>query len=227
VDEMNSLTTISEAPRAVQVVNDLATALAKAQSEIKHAVKDSSNPFFKSSYADLASVWEACRAPLSKHGLSVTQTTDVLENGQAVLITTLLHSSGQYIQGRYPLNPIKNDPQAMGSAVTYARRYTLQAIVGIAPDDDDAEAAMARDAKAAAIHETVTQEKPEAKKIDKPGDFIVPFGKYANKKISELTPETVQQSIDYWLEREKSDGKPLSGKVKNFVEACRAYLASK
>jgi len=215
-----------EEMRPVQV-NDLAAALSKAQAEIKHATKDSANPFFKSSYADLASVWDACKGPLTKYGLSVTQTTDILDNGQAILITTLLHSSGQYIRGRYPLTPVKNDPQAMGSAVTYARRYTLQAIVGIAPDDDDGEAAMQRGKKAEQIHTQVTapspQSKPTAKTKFSSAEYVIPFGRDAGKKIGEFNPDAIQKSIDYWRGKEREDGS-LSGKAKEYVEAMEDYL---
>lgn len=124
-------------------INELATALSKAQAEIIGAVKDSANPYFKSSYADLGSVMDAIRAPLTKNGISYTQTTDIRE-GQLVLITTLMHSGGQWISGLYPINPVKADPQSMGSAITYARRYALTAICGVAQIDDDGEAAMAR-----------------------------------------------------------------------------------
>lgn len=118
-------------------INELALALSKAQSQMKGATKDSSNPFFKSKYADLSSVWDACRDPLSKNGLCIIQTISVDVNTGTVLVTTLAHSSGQWIDSQYPIIPIKPDPQSMGSAVTYARRYALMAIVGIAPEDDD------------------------------------------------------------------------------------------
>ena len=127
-------------------INELATALAKAQGDLKGAKKDSKNPFFHSSYADLASVWDACREPLSKNGLSVVQTTDwvVGEEHCLLLLTTLLHSSGQWITGKLLIKPVKDDPQGLGSAITYARRYALSAIVGVAAEDDDAESAMGR-----------------------------------------------------------------------------------
>lgn len=125
-------------------INELAGALAKAQAEISHAVKDGVNPHFRSNYADLASVWGACRLPLSKNGLSVVQTmeTQVVEvEGKPVariyLNTMLLHSSGQWISSQLPLRPVKDDPQGMGSCITYMRRYSLAALVGVAPDDDD------------------------------------------------------------------------------------------
>lgn len=120
-------------------IGELATALALAQAEMKAAPKTSENPFFKSKYADLSAVWDACRGPLTKHGLSVSQipTTDGV-------ITVLMHTSGQWISGTLLLKPDKETPQAVGSAITYARRYALAAIVGVATEDDDAESAMDR-----------------------------------------------------------------------------------
>ena len=117
-------------------INELAAALAKAQAEIKAVVKDAKNPFFKSSYATLNSVWDAIRQPLAKNGLSVTQLTSETEAG-TLLETYLLHSSGQWLQSEMLLRPNKNDVQGFGSALTYTRRYCLAAIVGAAPDDDD------------------------------------------------------------------------------------------
>lgn len=117
-------------------LKDLAAALSKAQGEIKAAVKDTTNPHYKSKYADLSSVWEACRAQLSKNGLSVTQGFSH-DSGHTLIITTLLHSSGQWIRSILPVDPQQKTPQGMGSAITYMRRYALSAIVGVAPDDDD------------------------------------------------------------------------------------------
>lgn len=119
-------------------INEIMAALAKAQGEIGHASKDSANPYFKSKYADLASVWQACRGPLSKNGLAVTQTLDLAGERQ-VLVTTLGHSSGQWIKSLMAL-PSLAKPQEVGSCVTYYRRYALAAMVGVYQDDDDAEA---------------------------------------------------------------------------------------
>jgi len=126
-----------------QTIGNLAGALAKAQAKIRGAVKDSANPFFKSSYADLQSVWDACREPLTANGLAVIQTTDETTQGTQ-LVTTLAHESGEFITGRMPILPLKNEPQALGSAISYARRYALAAIVGVYQTDDDAETAQAR-----------------------------------------------------------------------------------
>lgn len=113
-------------------IGELAAALAVAQGEITGALKDSANPFFKSKYADLASVWDACRASLSKNGLAVIQSAGTNNDGAAVITTTLAHKSGQWIRGSIALMPVKSDPQGMGSALTYARRYALAAMVGVA-----------------------------------------------------------------------------------------------
>lgn len=117
-------------------ISELSSALAKAQGEMQAAIKDSINPFFKSKYADLGSVWDAARPVLSKNGLCVIQTTEII-NDKVVMVTTLSHSSGQWIKAYLPLNPTKQDSQGMGAAITYLRRYSLSAIVGVVCDDDD------------------------------------------------------------------------------------------
>jgi hypothetical protein len=122
-------------------VNDLYAALAKAQAKIENAKLNKVNPHFRSKYADLAAIIDATRKPLAEQGLSIIQTSEVRE-GSMVLITTLAHSSGQWIRSEYPL-PV-GKPQEMGSARTYARRYEWSSITGIAADeDDDANAAQA------------------------------------------------------------------------------------
>jgi|HubBroStandDraft_3_1064219.scaffolds.fasta_scaffold00795_13 hypothetical protein len=117
-------------------INELVSALAKAQGEITPAIKDSKNPFFKSSYADLTSVWSCCKDPLSRNGLAVIQTMDV-KDGQQILITTLAHASGQWMRSCMPILNEKGNVQGMGAAITYSRRYALSAIIGITCDEDD------------------------------------------------------------------------------------------
>ena len=123
-----------------ETIGDLAGALSKAQGEIKGAAKDSNNPFFKSSYADLSSIWTACRAPLAKNGLAVIQTASFGEHGVTVC-TRLVHASGQWVEDDLTVMPGKMDPQGIGSTITYLRRYALAAITGVAPEDDDANSA--------------------------------------------------------------------------------------
>lgn len=122
-------------------IGKLTEALCKAQACIEGAKEDAMNPFFKSKYADLSSVWRACKKPLSENGLAVFQT---VENGgdKIYLVTTLAHISGQYMRSYMPVIVTKQDPQSFGSAITYSRRYALSAMVGVCPADDDAEGAM-------------------------------------------------------------------------------------
>jgi hypothetical protein len=127
-------------------IGALAAALSKAQAAYKPAVKDSANPFFKAHFLSLAGALDACRDALTSNGLALVQAVDA-SGDKLVLHTTLLHSSGEWIGSAYPINPVKNDPQGIGSACSYARRYSLMALVGIAAEDDDGEAAHGRTAK--------------------------------------------------------------------------------
>jgi hypothetical protein len=121
-----------------ETIGKLAEALAKAQSQMKPAIKDSDNPYFKSKYADLASIWDAVRVPLTSNGLCVSQTTDTVQGSSGVtIITTLLHTSGEWISGSLSLAPVKIDPQGVGAAITYGRRFGLSAITGICSEDED------------------------------------------------------------------------------------------
>ena len=124
-------------------IKDLAKALAAAQHELHGAKKDAVNPFFKSKYATLESVYEAIREPLAKNGLSIVQPTEFI-SGQTFVRTVLMHSSGQWVDGLYPVISQKNDPQGLGSGMSYSRRYSLMAMVGIPASDDDAESATNR-----------------------------------------------------------------------------------
>ncbi len=125
-------------------VGKIAAQLAKAQGEIEGASKDAKNPHFNSKYADLASIVGACRAALAKHGIAYLQSASA--DGNLVKMTTLLiDASGEWIESD-PLQVQAKDagPQSVGSCLTYLRRYQLAAMVGIAPEDDDAEAAEGR-----------------------------------------------------------------------------------
>jgi len=122
-----------------------APALVKAQKEMEGATKGKDNPFFKSKYADLPSVLEACKASLNNHGISIVQSTDVLASGGKLvpmLETILLHESGEYISGIVEIRAKDiNDPQKFGAGLTYARRQGLQSLAVIPADDDDGNAA--------------------------------------------------------------------------------------
>lgn len=130
-------------------INELATALAKAQGAMRFAIKDANNPFFKSKYADLSSVVEAIRDALSTNGLSYMQHLQQSEKNEVCVETVILHASGQWIScGTVSIPVNKHDAQGYGSALTYARRYSLSAAVGVVADDDDGNAAAASAPKA-------------------------------------------------------------------------------
>lgn len=121
-------------------IADLAAALAKAQAKIEGAAKEAVNPHFRNKYADLGNVWAAIREPLTSNGLSVVQLLRGVERG-VECETILMHATGQFIAESLFMPANKSDAQGYGSAATYARRYSLQAMVGIAPVDDDGEGA--------------------------------------------------------------------------------------
>ncbi len=143
-------------------IDKLAIALSKAQAVMETADKSSTNPFFHSSYADLAEVWEACRKPLTDNGLSVIQSISSSQKNQfdmvlqtkegprkatgiwLVVTSRLLHISEQWIEDTIEM-PVEADPQSIGKITTYIRRYALMALCGIAPEDDDGESAAGRD----------------------------------------------------------------------------------
>lgn len=114
-------------------IKELATALAKFQGMMKPIAKDASNPFFKSKYASLSAIIEDTKEPLVKCGLSYAQFPDEQDG----LTTMLMHTSGEWISATYNISPVDRKPQSLGSAITYARRYALQSILGLQVDDDD------------------------------------------------------------------------------------------
>lgn len=117
-------------------ISKIASALSKAQAVMSGAKKDKGNPFFKSRYSTLASVFEAVREPFAANGLAITQVMDVLPTGQQILKTLLLHSSGEFIESKM-LIPVELNPQKFGSLLSYLKRYSLMAIAGIPSEDDD------------------------------------------------------------------------------------------
>lgn len=119
----------------------LAKALAAAQTKLRDAKKDATNPHFKNRYATLSSVRDAISAILPEHGIAYVQTFEPHGDAGVCVVTTLLHESGEWISSRLYLPVSKKDAQGFGSAISYGRRYALAAIVGIAADDDDGEEA--------------------------------------------------------------------------------------
>lgn len=196
-------------------IDALAEALAKAQGEMKNAVKGCDNPFFKSKYADLAECLNVAREPLSKNGLSIFQANEgIVESNKLAVTTLIMHSSGQFIKvtSSYPIQ--KNDAQGFGSTLTYARRYSLAAALGLAQEDDDGNSACEPVEKGQyQPKEPKKEQKPKAQpqatrdkfvKITPQGDVIVtvasghdengrPLAAYKN--IKDLTIEELEKMI--------------------------------
>jgi len=145
-------------------IQNLAAAMAVAQGEMGAAIKGAANPFFKSKYADLGAVIQAIKPHFAAHGLSYVQFPVTGDNSVGVT-TRLMHSSGEWLEQDYFIPLGKMDAQAAGSAITYARRYALQAIAGIPSEDDDGNTAT----QAAPQFVTKAQAKTIADLIDKTG----------------------------------------------------------
>jgi len=149
----------------VQPHANIAIALAAAQAEMGKAVKQSANPAFRTKYADLASVIDACLPALTRHGIALTQPV-VREGDELCVETTLIHASGERLSCSLPLILGKRDMQGLGSAITYARRYGLMCMAGIAQEDDDGNAAVASALPAAPEAQSVKPAKREPSPAD-------------------------------------------------------------
>lgn len=205
-----------------QETGDLSKALAAAQAKVKGAAKDSENPFFRSKYADLASIWEACREALTANGLAVVQSPNTTFSGEPEIytakskagedrsgvkvattvsvVTRLTHASGQWMQGTTAAMLPAADPQAVGSAITYLRRYALAAMVGVAPEDDDGEATT----------RAVPQREAQAKRpvgVDEDGVFKLPgdvtkWDGHGGKALTDPTvPVKTLDAAKRWMEK--------------------------
>lgn len=164
-------------------IKDLVGALAKAQGVMKPAVFNKVNPHFKSRYADFSSCMDACRAPLSSNGLAVIQSCETIDS-KLSLVTTLAHISGQWMKSEFPIITSKMDSQGIGSAMTYAKRYSLCGMIGIVADeegDDDGEAAVGRPKK---------ESKPKEEPVEDEA-------KWHQEYISKFSPENQGIALEY------------------------------
>lgn len=127
---------------------ELAKAMVAAQQSLGLVAKSAVNPHFKSRYADLATVLDAILPALNGAGISLMQAPGGDSDGNVTLTTTLLHESGEWMESTLTMRPTKSDPQGVGSAITYARRYAALAVAGAAPEDDDGNSASQRESKA-------------------------------------------------------------------------------
>ena len=167
IDYLNTLVTAKKPSQFIEIngvnmttpCNNLLDALSKMQGVLDNAKKESENPFYKSKYADLATCLHTAKKPLSENGLAVSQHC-TFDGNSVQCVTVLGHSSGQMMVSTLAVPVTKKDPQGIGMAVTYARRYALSAIIGLAQADDDAESAV--------VHE----EQPQAgRPAEKPYEY--------------------------------------------------------
>jgi hypothetical protein len=194
--------TVSESPSTAA----LWAALVKAQADLKNPPKDSVNPHFKSRYADLATVRDVIVPALAKHGLAVMQMPCEVDSDPA-LATRLVHSSGEWIQTVMRLRPQKPDPQGVGSALTYARRYALQAIANVAADEDD-------DGQAASRQQGQRPREQPAPRQPSPPQAESPR-KVTAEELSELHALVGESGLKWttWLKWLKGKGFPVTSSM--------------
>jgi hypothetical protein len=244
-----------ENPRA-----KLYEALAQAQKVIKQPTKGKKVDFvtkkgqkIKYSYAELSDVIEAVR-PMHDFGLSYMHTLE-MRGENLFMCTTLMHSGGGELTSWHPLpNPIGMDPQAFGSALTYARRYSLSALMGIASEDDD-DAALAQDQTPPQAHKSAPPLRVRAKEahpnprtyaltglmsvpakddldqalgqpeaFDDPGQYTITFGKFKGKRLNQIDTDALWSYLEYLDKQSQLQNKPITGVVKEMIDTSTAYL---
>lgn len=205
-------------------IDQLAVALCQLQSELEDVERNSENPFFKSGYADLSAVWKAVRPLLCKNGLSITQVGNHADDG---LETILMHKSGQWISGTVPFLLKERTMQSLGSAISYARRYGLSAILGVSQKDDDGNAPTQPEKKTPVNTTGVNtpSQTAAAQGLDKPGDHVITVGKkYAGMKIKHLSKEDWEGYSNYLMGDADKSGKPLSKNAQDFIDYGHAHF---
>jgi hypothetical protein len=197
-------------------ITKISAALVKAQGELNAVSKDGNNPHFRSKYATLQNIVESTRDVLRKHGLAVVQTFGETDGTYINLNTTLLHESGEYISGVFTMRPSKADPQGLGSATTYARRYALSAILGIVTDDDDdgnmaSQSTADRSSQGKYGSETASAELPWLNAVGKNGNFTVTGNKIIQRFLDDPTMDWIKVAEHYRISKE--DRKAIDGAV--------------
>jgi hypothetical protein len=188
-------------------ITKISSALVKAQGELNAVSKDGKNPHFGKKYATMQNIVESTRETLRKHGLAIVQSFDETDGTYINLDTTLLHESGEWMCGRLTLRPDKTDPQRMGSAATYARRYAYSAILGIVTDEDDdgnASSQPSRDRGLETKYEaqTASPELPWLNAVGKNGNFTVTGNKIIQRFLDDPTMDWVKVAEHYRISKE-------------------------
>jgi hypothetical protein len=197
-------------------ITKVSAAIVKAQGELNAVHKDGNNPHFRSKYATLQNIVESTRDTLRKHGLAVVQTFGETDGTYINLVTTLLHESGEYISGTFTMRPSKADPQGLGSATTYARRYALSAVLGIVADEDDDGNASSRPVTDRGLEtkyeaQTASAELPWLNAVGKNGNFTVTGNKIIQRFLDDSSMDWVKVAEHYRIS--SSDRKAIDNAV--------------
>lgn len=211
-------------------IKELTAALKEVQGKVQHAKKTAKNPYFDSDYADLAAVMDTARELLAANGLAVIQTTRLTEHGSIVLNTMIAHVSGEWKDSDFPVCKAGANPQQMGSALSYARRYQYQTVVGIAPapgEDDDGNAAVKAPApkkdnlEHGGVRPAVKDTPAPRRKDGRGGAYpssgnTMRFGKHKGKRWDEVPVGYWR----WWLEQEeaKPERDPRNDEMRNYAE---------
>jgi hypothetical protein len=205
--------------------NEIAAALAKAQGEIANPTKDSENPHFRSHYADLSAGINAVREALSRNGIAFVQCTRLADD-VLMVDTRLTHASGQWIESEFPACRFPAKPQEVGSALTYARRYSLFAMVGIAGEDDDGNAASATETPAVKRRAVAPPPPPKDPPFSEEGSRIA-----GNQLIAALDmAESVDELTDWRRNNDHTIQRLLTGdkdRVRDAYNAAKAKFQTK
>lgn len=200
-------------------LTNISKALVESHKEIGHALKDAKNPHFKNDYATLESVIDASKQSLLKNGIIVIQSV----SGQS-LTTRLQHISGEYFESQLDLLVDRNNMQGLGSAITYARRYSLAAMLNISQADDDGNAA-AQNApqKSPSKNTNINQ----SKHVTSGNDYIINLGdknKMTGTRLQDHSLDYIQKCIDSTLKYHQDNNKALHKNTQEFVEKATQYL---
>jgi len=195
-----------------QQTTSLFKAMVKAQADFKKI--DRSKSGYNYRYAPLDVVRNAVVPTLTKHGLTVIQFPISTDDDRIGVETTLAHESGESITRSFTTKLHKQDPQSVGSAITYYRRYSLLACLGLAPEDEDNDAS---DHTQPSAHEATTH----ASTVSDPADYIITFGKFKGQALSDIESKELLSWAEFMIKK-----KDLNGSAKEALSAVKAYLQS-
>lgn len=229
----NILTDEQPGPFQSYAIQELAKDLSIMQGKLGKASKDKENPFFKKNYADLESIWDVARELLPAHGLAIVQTIWGTATNP-VVITTLIHKSGQWIRGFHTLQSRKpDDPQVAGSLITYGRRYGMAAILGIVQSDDDGNLG-SKDTDTKTTQTTKTPPKTEKVPVKMPVSTKKPtdtpqvgLSKARQDQIASQCDKLSEDQCQEFLKKMGVDSFSDLGKIQNYTQAVKAIASIK